>query len=205
MEFVLAAALLGLAHAAEPDHVAGIAALGGDASARRAGLVGAAFGAGHALLVVAWVLAGAVVLGSLPAPGALAAVGDAVVGVALVAVGAATLARALGSGHDHAGVALPGLLAVPERPLGAGVAGALFTLSPPVSMLAFVTGLLTTVGGGAVAAAVATYTAAIVAGMTVVGALAGTAFDALADRGLARAGRALASAVVVALGVVVLV
>jgi hypothetical protein len=208
---VLAAALLGLTHAVEPDHVAGIAALAADAGRRRAALVGACFAAGHVALVLVWVVVGSVLLSRLPATGALDRFGGVVLGVALLAVGALTahggirtLRGATGHGHVHGRLGLvaadggdPGV----REYLGLGLVGALFTLSPPLSMLALVTGVLPTASTLAVLPLVVAYALGIGLAMTVVGGIAGGTFDLLGGRRRVHAGaQLLASLVVTALG-----
>ncbi|MFC7226821.1 hypothetical protein N0B31_05345 [Salinirubellus salinus] len=190
---LVAAALLGLTHAVEPDHVAGIAALASDASRRRAALVGGCFATGHVVLVLGWVLLGSVVLSRLPATAAFDRFGGLVLGVVLLAVAALTAVagarRLRGHGshtHVHARLGLTatdgGRRGVREY-LGLGVAGALFTLSPPLSMLALVTALLPTATLGGVLLAVLAYAVGILLAMTVVGAVAGTLFGALEGYG----------------------
>jgi high-affinity nickel-transport protein len=121
---------LGLRHAADPDHVAAIAALvarhapGGPArrGARTAAWVGAAWGLGHSLVILA--VGGAfVALHIAVVPGwALAA--EAIVAAVLVALGASNL-RALrhgaGHGHRHAPGAR-GCTRVTLRSVGVGMA-----------------------------------------------------------------------------------
>jgi nickel/cobalt exporter len=65
--------------------------------------------------------------------------------------------------------------------LRTGLVGALFTLSPPLSMMAFAGALIPTHGFGAVALAVAAYTVTITLTMAAVGAGVGTVFS-LAER-----------------------
>lgn len=74
-----------------------------------------------------------------------------------------------GHSHDHTTRAY----------LKTGLVGALFTLSPPLSMMAFAGTLLPTYGFGVVALAVLTYAASIALTMGVVGAGVGTAFQLL--------------------------
>jgi ABC-type nickel/cobalt efflux system permease component RcnA len=65
--------------------------------------------------------------------------------------------------------------------LRTGLVGALFTLSPPLSMMAFAGALIPTYGFGAVALAVVVYTVTITLTMAAVGAGVGTVFH-LAER-----------------------
>lgn len=186
---LVAAAVLGVTHAVEPDHVAGIAALAADAGRRRAALVGACFAAGHVALVLVWVLVGSVVLSELPAVGALDRAGGLVLAATLFVVAALTATSGLrtlrgdgGHGHVHGRLGLAatdgGTAGVREY-LTLGVVGALFTLSPPLSMLALVTGVLPTTAAAGVLPVVVAYALGIGAVMTLLGGAAGTAFEML--------------------------
>lgn len=64
--------------------------------------------------------------------------------------------------------------------LKTGVVGALFTLSPPISMIVFASTLFPQYGGGAVAIAVAAYAVSITATMSAIGAGVGTLFGVTA-------------------------
>ena len=82
--------------------------------------------------------------------------------------------------------------------LKTGVVGALFTLSPPVSMIVFASSLFPDYGGGAVALAVGAYAVSITATMSAVGAGVGTLFGATAVSPRVHAGaRVLGGAIVV--------
>ncbi|WP_435194650.1 hypothetical protein [Natronomonas sp. EA1] len=188
LSLLVAAAALGITHAAEPDHVAGIISLGSEGGRKRAALVGASFAAGHVLLVLAWLTVATVLAARLPLD-RLDAVGGSVLGGCLLLVSlfvARSGVRTLRGerGHDHG--ATRGARHLPHAEgtrglLVVSVTGALFTLSPPVSMLAFVTGVLST---GAALAVVAAYAVAITGGMVAVGLLAGVAFERLDGRTL---------------------
>lgn len=209
---LLSAALLGFTHGIEPDHVAGVTALASDGGPRRAGVVGACFAVGHVALVAVWVAVGSTVVGGLPvAP--LDGFGNTALGLVLLAVALVTVRAGLGSlrGRDDArvGAALVDRRGRPDSVRGylaVGLVGALFTLSPPLSMLAFVTGVLPTAGPAGAWAAVLAYAAAIVATMAGAGLVAGGAFDALDARGARPhgAGQLLAGGAVGALGLLVL-
>lgn len=200
---ILAAALLGGTHAAEPDHVAGIVSLAADADRTRAAVVGACFAVGHVLLVLVWIALGTLALSRLPATGTLTSFGSAALGTALLSVAAVTALRGRrrlrgapeddrGHGHAHCHARSPrssaptvtdgGHRRVHEY-LTVGTVGAAFTLSPPLSMLAFVTGVLPTTSTGDVLAVVGAYAVGIGVVMTVIGAVSGTAFDALSRYG----------------------
>jgi ABC-type nickel/cobalt efflux system permease component RcnA len=75
--------------------------------------------------------------------------------------------------------------------LSTGLVGALFTLSPPMSMILFASTLLSTHGGDAVALAVTAYAVAIVGTMSLIGAGVGALFGAMSvdarTAGIARA------------------
>ena len=198
-------ALLGVTHAVEPDHVAGITALTSDAgSPRRSALVGAAFGTGHTSLVVVWVALGYVMLGTTTFPTAFVHLGTLALGVVLAvlggvmgALGLRTLIRsdehyhaAADVRHSHPVLSIPGLRSVrarsdhdhdhgPRALLELGVVGALFTLSPPLSMLAFVSSVLPTVPAESLVLVVLVYAAAITGTMSLVGSGVGWVFGAL--------------------------
>ena len=99
---IAAGAVLGVRHALEADHLAAVATLvrdGGD----RSSLVGASWGLGHSLPIVALGL-GLVTLGIRP-PAVVTALFEVLVGVVLLVLGARllwTLARGdLATRHDH--------------------------------------------------------------------------------------------------------
>jgi hypothetical protein len=78
----------------------------------------------------------------------------------------------VGADHDHDDV--PSV----RRFLRTGAVGALFTLSPPLSMIAFASGIMPDHGGGGMALIVLAYAASITVAMGAVGALAGSVFAA---------------------------
>jgi hypothetical protein len=207
------AGVLGVTHAVEPDHVAGITSLtGAYGDSRLSALAGACFSIGHVALVVAWLAVAYVLVDQTDFPAAVDALGTVGVGVVLGTLGAAMAAggvhRALSaSEHDHGGTShshphlalpLPGFDGS-EHDHGAvsylktGVVGALFTLSPPVSMLVFASTLLGNYGPSVVAAAVATYAVTITATMSALGAGTGALFGA--TRGVSPRTHAAAQAV----------
>lgn len=189
-----AAGLLGITHAVEPDHVAGIASLTGEyGDSRLSALAGACFGIGHVLLVVVWLAIAYAVLGRTSFPAVLDTAGTVGVGVVLGVLGAAMAAGGLRAvvrtdthdhgdrTHSHPHLRLPGLDPTAHDHdarsyLATGVVGALFTLSPPVTMMVFVGTLLPAHGGSVVALAVATYALTITATMGVLGAGVGALF-----------------------------
>ncbi|MFB6171285.1 MAG: hypothetical protein ABEJ23_02045 [Haloarculaceae archaeon] len=220
---LVAAGALGVTHAIEPDHVAGIASLTSrDGDARLSALVGACFSVGHVALVVAWLGAGWLLVdglslspGSLPGAGlpgrTLLAAILGTLGVLTAVGGLRSVVRAHASEHAHDEAAgtphlhLPVLGARPAPDhghgvrtyLATGVVGALFTLSPPASMLAFASTLFPAYGGRVVALAVAVYAVGITATMSAIGAGAGAVFGAAAgDARLHGAVRVLAGVAV---------
>lgn len=205
-----AAGIIGVTHALEPDHVAGISALteGADDS-RLAAVVGACFALGHVFLVVAWLLGAKLLLQVSSFPPMLETVGLVVVGVGLVGLSVVlgvSAARRLvhthehhhdgwlhthfhlhGSGahdgsagehdgghdHDHTVVEY----------LKAGTIGALFTLSPPLSMIVFVSVVLANAATALVVPVVLAYAVAITLTMSLIGFGAGAIFRFARDRG----------------------
>lgn len=207
---LVTAGILGVTHAIEPDHVAGISTLTsryGDA--RLSALVGACFSFGHVSLVVAWLAVGYGILERTSFPPVYDAVGTVGVGVVLGLLGT-TMAvgglRTLVHAHEHAHgdethshvhfhVPIVGANAHDHDHgvvayLKTGLVGALFTLSPPLSMIAFSAALFPTYGPATVALAVVVYAAGITATMSAVGAGVGKLFDLTAGstraQGLAR-------------------
>lgn len=192
------AGVLGVTHALEPDHVAGISSLTGRyGDSRLSALVGVCFGAGHVALVVAWLALSYLVLERMGYPPMLDTVATVVVGIALGVLGAAlavqgyrAAARSHGHGdHGHEDSAphlhLPfvgddGHRHTTRTYLKTGLVGALFTLSPPLSMIAFLGSVLPSLGLGVAALAVLAYAVGITATMATIGAGVGSAFG-LAD------------------------
>ncbi|MFB6205396.1 MAG: hypothetical protein ABEJ05_02555 [Haloglomus sp.] len=218
------AALLGVTHAVEPDHVAGITALTGRyADARRSALAGACFSLGHVALVVGWLVVVALV-GQTALPAVLGPLGTVGAALLLGAVGAGMAAgglRTLAGNHarthtddadPHLHLPLAGRLGLDadhshgaRAYLRTGVVGALFTLSPPLSMLALTSALFGQYGGRTVALAIAGYAVAITVTMGLVGAGAGATLDHLGGRPRLRGGvRALAGGLATALAVAML-
>ncbi|MFT4880051.1 MAG: nickel/cobalt exporter [Natronomonas sp.] len=217
---LVTAGVLGVTHAIEPDHVAGISSLSSRYDdARLSALVGVCFSAGHVMLVVAWLTLASLVLGQPSFPESLTTLSTLTVTVLLAAFGllltvqgyraAARTHTRDGHGdggdgdypHQHkreqthhddhdghprgAGAADPHLHFplvdshshdhTTRAYLKTGLVGALFTLSPPLSMMAFAGTLLSTYGPGVVALAVLAYAASITLTMGAVGAGVGTA------------------------------
>lgn len=226
---VLTAGVLGITHGIEPDHVAGVTALTHKAGdARLSALVGGCFAVGHALLVVAWIAGAYLLFGTTSFPGYLETVGMTVVGTLL-----ALLSLYLGvSGtrkllhrheHDHSDdgehahfhLHLPfdvrsdrkhGHKHTVFEYLKIGVVGALFTLSPPLSMIAFISVTMSESAGILLVGAVAAYTITIVATMAAIGGGAGALFDLTKARGerVHAASQVVASVLVLAFAVNIL-
>ncbi|PSP65362.1 hypothetical protein BRC76_00030 [Halobacteriales archaeon QH_8_67_36] len=192
------AGLLGVTHAIEPDHVAGISSLTSEyGDSRLSALVGACFSLGHVALVVAWLVVAYALLGRTEFPPVFDAVGTVGVGVVLGLLGAVMALGGLHSvvrtdehdhgdrshSHPHLHLPLPGVDSESHDHdtaayLKTGVVGALFTLSPPVSMMVFAATLFPDYGSGVVGLAVLTYGVAITATMSAIGAGAGAVFGA---------------------------
>jgi hypothetical protein len=103
---VLLGLLLGMRHALEPDHLSAVTTLLGDArGARRGAVLGACWGAGHALALAA--VAGALAVAGAQLPRRVGDAFELAVGVMLIALGARAIAAALrdgarGPSHAHA-------------------------------------------------------------------------------------------------------
>jgi putative Mn2+ efflux pump MntP len=240
---VLTASVLGVTHAIEPDHVAGIASLTsryGDS--RLSALVGACFSAGHVALVVVWLTLGYLLLGRTEFPAVFDRVGTLGVGVLLSLLGGALVlsgVRGVASAHSHEhehgddthshAHAHLSLLSGDDHAdtvdaegnhadtahahnhtvrayLKTGVVGALFTFSPPLSMIAF-SATLFSADPGLVALAVVAYAVGITATMSALGAGVGAAFGVASELNVRVYGgvQALAGLLVVGLAVSILV
>lgn len=199
---LVSAGILGFTHGIEPDHVAGITALTHEAAnPKLSALVGGCFAFGHALLVLVWITGAYVILGVTTFPPVLEQVGLLIVGIMLAVLslylGATGTRRLLHTHHhehedsSHSHLHLH-LSISPRRHSNAhdskghphgifgylkiGTVGALFTLSPPVSMIAFISVVLSNRGPSLVWLTVAAYTVSIVVTMAAVGGSAGSFF-----------------------------
>jgi hypothetical protein len=199
--YLLTAGLLGVTHGIEPDHVAGITALTHEAGdPKLSALVGSCFAAGHALLVVVWIAGAYLLFGTTSFPAVFEQFGTLFVGVVLALLSlylGVTGTRKLvhrhlhdhgGSLHSHYHIHLPASI----RPgsghdghghdhgvveyLKIGTVGALFTLSPPVSMIAFISVTVADSGTPLMIGVVAAYAVSIIATMAVIGGGAGSVF-----------------------------
>lgn len=207
------AGVLGVTHAVEPDHVAGISSITSQyGDSRLSALVGACFSLGHVALVVVWLVGGYLLLGRTEFPAVYDTVGTVgvvvlltVLGVLMVASGLQSLRHAHAGEHDREGHKHPHLLVPHVRALGkhaaddgevvphshghsvrtylkTGIVGALFTLSPPVSMVVFASSLFPDYGSSVVVLAVGAYAVGITATMSAIGAGVGSAFGWTADK-----------------------
>jgi hypothetical protein len=197
---VATAGVLGVTHALEPDHVAGISALTSRAGdSRLSAIVGVCFSVGHVALVVAWLALAAVLLGHRRFPAVLDTVGTLAVVVVLGVLGtllsirgyrAAARAHEDDHHHDHEPhLHLPLVGTVSDHAhtrrayLRTGLVGALFTLSPPLSMIAFLGTVLPTLGLQTAAIAVLGYAVGITLTMAAIGAGVGSAVSLAAGHG----------------------
>lgn len=206
---LLTASALGITHGIEPDHVAGIAALTHDAGdARLSALVGGCFAAGHAALVVLWIAIASLVVDAASFPPVFEQVGMLFVGVILSLLslylgvtGTRKLIHEHGHQHDdsshshyHFHVPLLGRAGADGHGdhlhehgtveyLKIGVVGALFTLSPPVSMIAFISVTMSQTPGPLVLGVVGAYTVSIIGTMAIIGGSAGSVFGLTKAKG----------------------
>jgi cytochrome c biogenesis protein CcdA len=217
---LLTAGVLGVTHAIEPDHVAGIASLTGRyGDSRLSALVGACFSAGHVALVVVWLSVGYLLLGRTEFPAIFDRIGTVGVGVLLGALGGLLVLGGVrrvayahtrlpllgGSGHtdgDPEDDAVHAHDHTVRAYLKTGVVGALFTLSPPLSMMAF-SATLYSANPGLVALAVAAYAVGITLTMSALGAGVGAAFGAASELNVRVYGGAQALAGVLVVGLAV--
>ena len=224
---LLTAGVLGVTHALEPDHIAGISSLTSEyADSRLSALAGACFSLGHVALVVAWLGIGYLVLGRTTFPPNFAAVGTVSAGLLLGVLGAVMAVTGLRRtvrttehhhdsvthSHPHVHLPLPGFDDHDHGHdtvsyLKTGLVGALFTLSPPVSMLVFSSTLLPDYGATIVALAVVTYGLTITVTMSLLGAGAGALFGVTEARSTSFHGAAqtVAGVAIAALAVTLLV
>lgn len=216
------AGILGVTHALEPDHVAGLSSLTGRyGNSRLSAIVGVCFGVGHVTLVVAWLAVSALVLNRTGYPPVLNTLATVVVGIALGILGTAlaiqgyrTAARSHGRRHHgHHGstphLHLPfvgdnGHRHTLRTYLKTGIVGALFTLSPPLSMIVFLGTVLPSLGVGLAALSVLAYAVGITVTMATIGAGVGSVFG-IANEHDRTAGllRLAAGLIVVAFSIVV--
>lgn len=218
------AGVLGITHGIEPDHIAGISSLAGEAGGSRlSAIVGACFSLGHVVLVVVW-LAVIVFFSGLDAlPPGLDIFGTvgaalllAVLGTVMVVGGLWVVVRtdeySHGSmTHEHPHLHLP-LAGGGDHDhdvssyLTTGLLGAMFTLSPPLSMIAFAGTLFPQHSLSTVGFAVAVYAVSITFTMSAIGAGVGATLDTAQSLDTRAYGaiRTVAGIAVVSLAVVML-
>jgi hypothetical protein len=223
---LVTAGVLGVTHAIEPDHVAGISSLTseyGDSSL--SALAGACFSLGHVVLVVAWLAIASVLLGRTEFPVIYDAVGTVGVSVILGLLGGTMAVGGLRrvvrtNEHDHGKVThshphvhlpLTGGHAHDHGHdtvsyLKTGLVGALFTLSPPVSMIVFSSTLLPDFAPIVVVLAVLIYALTITATMSALGAGAGALFGLIKGHNTTFHGvvQTVAGVAIIALGALLL-
>ena len=205
---LVTAGVLGVTHAIEPDHVAGISSLTSEyGDSRLSALAGACFSLGHVALVVAWLAVGYLLLGQTEFDAVFDAVGTLGVGLVLGLLGASMAVGGLrrvvrtdehdhgdhSHSHPHVHLPVPGFDGHDHDTvsyLKTGLVGALLTLSPPVSMIVFSSTLVPDYGATVVAMAVVTYGVTITVTMSLLGAGAGALFGLTRERGVAFHGAA---------------
>ncbi|MFQ6090526.1 MAG: hypothetical protein ACE5LD_03710 [Candidatus Bipolaricaulia bacterium] len=149
--------LLGLLHGIEPDHAAGITALASGAGPKRSCLIGVFFALGHIVLVIGWLIILSSGVRAIPKE-ALTALGEKVVGTVLALLGIIMVVQAIhghthrhqemehehlhvhllgrGHGHRHGVIEL----------FKISLVGSAFALSPPLSMMAFLSAVVLSQG-----------------------------------------------------------
>lgn len=209
------ASLLGVTHALEPDHVAGIYSLTGQyGDSRLSALAGVCFSLGHVALVACWLVVAHLLLGVTTFPPVLDALGSVAVVVVLGVLGGVLTVRGVrgamnthardGHGEPHLHLPLVGDSHDHDHTarayLRTGIVGALFTFSPPASMIAFSATVLPEFGPTVVGGATAAYAVGITLTMGAVGAGAGSLSGRLrANPRLYGAARSVAGVLVLAL------
>ncbi|HET7323781.1 MAG TPA: hypothetical protein VFJ06_05570 [Halococcus sp.] len=206
---LVTAAVLGITHGIEPDHAAGILSLTSESGdSRLAAVIGACFALGHVILVGVWIAIAQLFFEMTAIPKSFESVGTVVLGIVLLVLGGAI--GVLGRrkfvhahehshgdegthrhyhihlpliGNDHSAAAAHTHDHSTAEYLRIGVIGALFTLSPPLSMMAFIAIVVADVGGGLIALVVCVYALAIVLTMATIGSGIGMVFSRVRTRG----------------------
>ncbi|MFQ6090457.1 MAG: hypothetical protein ACE5LD_03360 [Candidatus Bipolaricaulia bacterium] len=188
ISLLITSSLLGLLHGIEPDHAAGITALASGAGPKKSFLIGVFFALGHVILVIGWLIILSLGMRALPEE-VMAAVGERIIGIVLALLGTIMILQAihshahrhheaehqhlhlhlLGRGHGHK----HGVMALFKISL----VGSVFALSPPLSMMAFLSAVVLSQGLKLVL--VLPYALAILLSMGLVGAGVGTLFHHL--------------------------
>lgn len=198
---LVTAGVLGITHGIEPDHLAGITALTHEAGdPKLSALVGSCFATGHALLVVLWIALAFVLFGTTSIPGIYEQFGLLLVGIILsllsLYLGITGVRKLLHQHrhrhrdrpHTHVHIHLPSVITSKDSHddrshehgileyLKIGTVGALFTLSPPVSMIAFISVAMSQSGETLMVGVVSMYTISIIITMAAIGGGAGSLF-----------------------------
>lgn len=203
---LLTAGVLGVTHGIEPDHAAGIASLTArNGSSKLSAIVGMCFAAGHVLLVVLWTGTAYLLFESVSSSGPLELLATILPGTTLVFMGGLITVvgvRSLVSGHGrehesgekepshfhfHLHIPFSDRDPIPEATayphehtigeyLKMSFVGALFAISPPLSMIAFVSVIVSNTGTADVVSAVLVYAVAIGFTMSLIGGGIGTFF-----------------------------
>lgn len=196
---VATAGILGVTHAIEPDHVAGISSLTSEyGESRLSALAGVCFSLGHIVVVTLWLFVASFLLEQIDFPPVYDTAGTAGAGILLGLLGGAMaiggIQRVYLDEHNHGKASYThshvyfSFMQPTEHGhdsvffLKTGLIGALFTLSPPISMIVFSSTLLPDYGAGVVSLAVVTYGISIITTMGIVGASTGAVFGIAKQR-----------------------
>jgi hypothetical protein len=168
---------LGARHALEPDHLAAVSALAVDSpGARRGLLIGALWGLGHTLSLLACGLA--VALAATRIPEGLADLFEIAVAAMLIALGGRAVIRARRERHVHAHVHVPGTSRLPA--MRSLIVGAVHGLAGSGALIALATAALPTVS--ARVAFIALFGFGSIAAMSAISGLAGWPLARVARR-----------------------
>lgn len=201
---LVTAGALGVTHGLEPDHVCGITGLTrGRNGPKPSAVIGGCFALGHALVVLLWIVVAYWILGVTSFPRSFEQIGGVIVGIVLTVIGlslgSSGVTDLLATAHPRAerGSDAPSdgqshlqssdrfehrVSAAKRAEFGIleyckiGTVGTLFTLSPPISMIAFVSITINERGLMAILALVAAYAVAITVTMAAVGGGSGAVF-----------------------------
>ncbi|KXB04458.1 hypothetical protein AKJ48_02465 [candidate division MSBL1 archaeon SCGC-AAA261O19] len=199
----MTAGVLGITHGLEPDHLAGIISLtGSEGDSRSSALIGTIFALGHVLLVFVWLLGAFFLIENISLGESLTIIGPAITGVILIVLGVGLGVAGVrklvhrhfhthdGEKHEHYHLHIPLISRdshdftsrhshehAKREYLKIGLLGALFTLSPPLSMIAFISVTLPMVGGTIITVAVIIYSIAIISTMGLIGGGIGKLFN----------------------------
>jgi hypothetical protein len=190
--------LVGMRHAIEPDHIAAVSTIvSTEKDFRRSARVGLAWGIGHTLSLL--LAGGTLLVLRVEFPGALSAAVELCVGLVLIALGVASLRRALREGgrgplhlHSHGGNTHAHAAAVHHVHVGRFVLagrplflGLLHGLAGTGALAAMILAGMPTIRSGLVYIAV--FGVGSIAGMTLVTGVLGATLENFARSGRARA------------------